>query len=63
VTRAASVIAPAPSLELRFSWPLIIAAAVFAYLIQQPTLLNDPDTYWHIKGRRMDLEQWRNSKR
>lgn len=49
MTRAASVIAPAPSLELRFSWPLIIAAAVFAYLIQQPTLLNDPDTYWHIK--------------
>ena len=49
MSRAASVIAPAPSLGLRFSWPLIIAAALFPFLIQQPALLRDADIYWHIK--------------
>jgi hypothetical protein len=43
------VIASAPFLGLRFSWPLVIGAALFAYLIQQPALLRDPDVYWHIK--------------
>ena len=36
-------------LAVRFSWPLLIGVAIFAFLIQQPRLLHDPDTYWHLK--------------
>ena len=38
-----------PFRAVRFSWPLLICVAIFAFLIQQPRLLNDPDTYWHLK--------------
>jgi hypothetical protein len=31
------------------SWPLIVGAAAFLFLVQQPDLLNDPDVFWHIK--------------
>lgn len=34
---------------LRVSWPLIVGAAAFVFLIQEPALLNDPDVFWHIK--------------
>jgi hypothetical protein len=47
--RAASFTSPAPFLAVRFSWPLLIGAAIFALLIQNPRLLHDPDTYWHLK--------------
>ena len=47
--RAASLANPAPFLTVRFSWPLLIGVAIFAFLIQQPRLLNDADTYWHLK--------------
>ena len=39
----------APFLAVRFSWPLLIGVAIFAFLVQQPQLLHDPDTYWHLK--------------
>lgn len=34
---------------LRLSWPLIVGAAAFVFLVQQSALLNDPDVFWHIK--------------
>jgi hypothetical protein len=34
---------------LRISWPLLVGAAAFLFLVQQPDLLNDPDVFWHIK--------------
>jgi hypothetical protein len=34
---------------LGVSWSLIVGAAAFVFLIQQPALLNDPDVFWHIK--------------
>jgi len=46
---AASIRVPGKLLSVRMSWPLIIGAAVFVMLIQQPALLNDPDIYWHIR--------------
>ena len=39
----------APCLAVRVSWPLLIGVAIFAALIEEPRLLNDPDTYWHLK--------------
>jgi len=34
---------------LRVSWPLIVGAAAFLFLIHEPAVLNDPDVFWHIK--------------
>jgi hypothetical protein len=31
------------------SWPLLIGAVLFAMLLAQPALLNDPDIYWHVR--------------
>ena len=31
------------------SWPLIVGAAAFLFLVREPALLNDPDVFWHIK--------------
>lgn len=47
--RTETFTSPAPFLAVRFSWPLLIGVAIFAFLIQQPRLLHDPDTYWHLK--------------
>jgi hypothetical protein len=47
--RTESFTNPAPFLAVRFSWPLLIGAAIFAFLIQNPNLLHDSDTYWHLK--------------
>jgi hypothetical protein len=47
--RAAIVISPSQFLALRPSWPLLVGAAVFAFVIQQPALLKDPDIYWHLR--------------
>ena len=52
--RTETFTSPAPFLAVRFSWPLLIGVAIFAFLIQQPRLLRDPDTCWHLQGWRMD---------
>lgn len=42
----ASVAATTPPAGL--SWPLLVGAATFLWLLTRPELLNDGDTYWHI---------------
>lgn len=38
------------------SWPLLVGGCVFVWLVFQPALLNDGDTYWHIAAGRWMFE-------
>ena len=45
----ASIRVPKDLLAFRMSWPLIVGAAAFLFLVQQSAMLNDPDVFWHIR--------------
>ena len=61
--RTESFTSPALFLAVRFSWPLLDSCCrIFAFLIQNPRLLHDPDTYWHLKVGEWILAQWCDSR-